>query len=96
MPMWSEVEVLMNMSEAMEWAADFAVRSKLFDPPIKQNGYAVDGWKAPSSYDKTEIIIKLAREAMTGSADAEPVKRIATLGEPPPKPPWDDDDDTPF
>ena len=54
----------MNKVEAMEWAADYAERNKLFLPPMKGNGYPVDGWKAPSAAERADIITKLAWQVM--------------------------------
>jgi hypothetical protein len=48
----------MNRAEAM------ALAVKIVDEqctvPLKSNGYAIDGWKAPSLQEKTEAILKLA------------------------------------
>ena len=54
---------MQNMGEALEWAADYATRNKLFEPITNQRGYA-DNWKPPSPADKAEIITNLAREVM--------------------------------
>lgn len=51
------------MSEALEWAADYATRNKLFDAPLNQRGYPMDGWKGPTAEEKRAIITKLARDA---------------------------------
>lgn len=53
----------MNMSEALEWAADYAERNKMFEVPVNRNGYPVDGFKTPGPEEKSSIIIRLAREA---------------------------------
>jgi len=48
----------MNRKEAMEMAVEIVeAQSKV---PIKSNGYAVDGWKAPTLAEKTDAILKLA------------------------------------
>ena len=52
----------MNMQEALEWAADYADRSKLFEPIANQRGYA-DGWKPPTPAEKARVITELAKEA---------------------------------
>jgi hypothetical protein len=51
------------MVEALEWAADYAERNKLFDTPMKSNGYPMDGHKPPTPAEKADIILKLARNA---------------------------------
>lgn len=53
-----------NLAESLEWAADFAARNKLFDAPMKSNGYPVDGWKGPTAEERTSIILSLAKEVM--------------------------------
>ena len=59
----------MKMDEALEWAADYAERSKLFEPVVNQRGYA-DHWTPPSPTDKASIIVALAKE-VTVSEDKE-------------------------
>lgn len=54
----------MNMAEALEWAADYATRNKLFDAPLNQRGYVTDGWKHPTPAEKAEIIKSLAYAAL--------------------------------
>lgn len=45
----------------MEWAADYAERNKLFEPPKNERGYARDGYKFPTPSEKANIIIELAQ-----------------------------------
>ena len=54
----------MEMSEALEWAADYTVRNKLFDPVVNQRGYS-DGWKPPTPAEKMKIIKELAETVVT-------------------------------
>lgn len=54
---------LASMDEALEWAADYADRAKLFEPVVNARGYA-DGWKPPTPSEKADIILKIARNAM--------------------------------
>lgn len=49
----------MNRVEAMEWAADYAERSKIFAPITNSRGYS-DGWKPPTPAEKARIIAELA------------------------------------
>lgn len=49
------------MVEALEWAADYAQRTKLFDVPINSRGYTIDGMKAPDSTERVKIITELAK-----------------------------------
>lgn len=49
----------MSMAEALEWAADYAERNKLFAPVTNSRGYA-DGWKPPTPEEKLRVIQKLA------------------------------------
>lgn len=51
------------MIEALEWAADYADRNKIFETPMKSNGYPIDGHKPPTPAEKADIITKLARNA---------------------------------
>lgn len=82
----------MDMSEALEWAADYAERAKIFEPPIKANGYVSDGWKPSTPAERTDIIIKLAREAVRGERPHGATRSGGRSAIP------DDegDDDTPF
>lgn len=50
------------MQEALEWAADYAQRAKIFEPIRNERGYA-DGWKPPTPAEKASVITELAREA---------------------------------
>lgn len=54
----------MNKVEALEWAADYVVRNKLFDAPVNQRGYPVDGWQNPTPAERAKIISDLADQAM--------------------------------
>lgn len=74
----------MNAIEAMEWAADYAARNKLFDPPMKSNGYVVDGYKPITAPEKVDMIIKIAATVV------EPLT-VSTF-----KTPSVDPDDVPF
>lgn len=51
----------MDLTEALEWAADYADRNKLFAPPMNQRGYPVDGWQNPTPAERTAIIKDLAQ-----------------------------------
>lgn len=51
----------MRMDEALEWAADYTTRNKLFEPVLNNRGYP-DGWKPPTPADKAGIIVGLANE----------------------------------
>jgi hypothetical protein len=48
------------MQEALEWAADYAERNKLFAPVRNERGYA-DNWKQPTPADKLAVITQLAQ-----------------------------------
>jgi hypothetical protein len=48
------------MQEALEWAADYAERNKLFAPIRNERGYA-DNWKPPTPADKLAVITQLAQ-----------------------------------
>lgn len=48
----------MDRAEAMRMAVE--IIDKQATVPMKSNGYAVDGWKAPSLQEKTDAILKLA------------------------------------
>ena len=50
---------------ALEWAADYAERNKMFDVPVTPRGYAVGDAKPPTPEQKAAIIIKLADWIMT-------------------------------
>lgn len=50
----------MNLTEALEWAADYAERNNIFAPVTNSRGYS-DGWKPPTPQEKSEIIQKLAQ-----------------------------------
>jgi hypothetical protein len=56
------------MSEALEWAAEFAERTVL-KIPTKANGYAIDGYKAPTPSERSEIIKDLAITAYTAEKE---------------------------
>src|SRR3546814_16925139 len=60
------------MTVALECAACHAERNKCFASVTNSMGYA-GVWKPPSAYDKTEIIIKIAREAM---ASGDPARGV--------------------
>ncbi len=55
----------MTPVEAMEWAADYAERHKLFEVPQNSRGYPVDGHKHLSASEKAEIIISIAKTVTT-------------------------------
>lgn len=59
-----------DMVEALEWAADYADRNKLFEPVVNSRGYA-DGWKPPTPAEKAQVITKLARDAMPDTSVRE-------------------------
>jgi hypothetical protein len=50
--------------EAMEWAARYIEREKLFDAPVNARGYTVDGWKPPTPAEKVRIITEIAEWVM--------------------------------
>lgn len=54
----------MNMTEALEWAADYAERNKIFEPPVNRAGYVRDGWMVPSPSDRADVIKDLAYVAV--------------------------------
>lgn len=62
----------MKMDEALEWAADYVERNKLFETPLKSNGYPVDGWKPPSVTERVALITDLAKTVVE-SVDTKPV-----------------------
>lgn len=55
----------MRMDEALEWAADYATRNKIFESEVNQRGYNAEKWAPPSSEEKARIITKLAKEVTT-------------------------------
>lgn len=57
----------MRMVEALEWAADFAERSKIFQPVRNERGYA-DGWKPPTPAERAAVIKDLAETAVDESS----------------------------
>lgn len=50
----------MKPEEALEWAADFAERSKIWEAPKNDRGYAKSGWTEPTPAEKVALIIELA------------------------------------
>lgn len=52
----------MNMNEALEWAADYCERNKLFEPVKNDRGYAHNSWTPPTPAQKLEIISSLAHQ----------------------------------
>lgn len=51
---------------ALEYAADYIDRVKIFDVPRKPNGYAEDGWKPFTIQEKTAMVLRIAHWVMTG------------------------------
>jgi hypothetical protein len=60
----------MNRKEAMLLAKELVDSMSI--PPTKSNGYAVDGWKAPTLAEKVDAIEKLANFLW----DVEPTTEI--------------------
>lgn len=54
---------MMTAIESMEWAEEFTTKSKLFDAPVKSNGYTMDGYKPVRPAERVQIVVDLAREA---------------------------------
>jgi hypothetical protein len=69
----------MNMQEALEWAADYAQRNKLFEVPTNSRGYPADGAKSPTPAEKTEVIMHLAGQALVDPTTA--LKQTASWNE---------------
>lgn len=66
------------MVEAMEWAADFAERSKVFEAPKNDRGYVKDGWTSPSPAERAQVIMDLAATVVERPAKVEsPVSLLA-------------------
>jgi hypothetical protein len=63
-----------NKIEALEWAADYAERNKLFEPALNNRGYPVDGQKPATPEERANIIIKLADQV----TESEPVPYICS------------------
>lgn len=61
----------MNSIEALEWAAEYCDRTGIFKPEMKANGYAPDGWKAPSPSEKQAIILEYAKQVQTEAIPSE-------------------------
>lgn len=57
------------MSEALEWAADYCDRTKMFEPPTNARGYVLDGWKAIPPAERANIITNLARTVVDSEGD---------------------------
>lgn len=55
----------MSPIEALEWAADYADRHKLFEVPTNRNGYPVDGFKQLTPAERVDVLQKLAATVMT-------------------------------
>lgn len=51
---------------AWDWAASYAAQNKLFDQPMKANGYPVDGTKPATPEERYNILEKLALQYMKG------------------------------
>ena len=67
----------MNKVEALEWAADYADRNKIFEPVRNERGYA-DGWKIPTPAEKAKIISELAEQIVDPpSVEVSPFGAIA-------------------
>lgn len=60
----------MDMMEALEWAAGYAERTKLFEVPTNGRGYAVDGAKPPTPQEKAAIVKDLALQVLTPTSMA--------------------------
>lgn len=65
----------MNMTEALDWAAQYAKDNKLFEPDLNARGYVKDGWIAPSAETKLKVIKELAMTVY----QAPRLEDIATL-----------------
>lgn len=61
---------IQSMDEALEWAADYAQRAKLFEAPLNSRGYPVDGYKPVTPSEKADIILKIARNAMDNGGES--------------------------
>lgn len=55
----------MNMQEALEWAADYCDRNRIFVPPKNERGYDVSGWKPPTPEERVQVIATLAGTAIS-------------------------------
>jgi len=62
------------MDEALEWAADYVERTKIFEPVRNERGYA-DGWKIPTPAERAKIITDLAKTVV----EPAPLSDIANL-----------------
>lgn len=70
----------MNKVEAMEWAADYAERTKIFEAPVNSRGYTIDGWRGISSAERAEVIAGLANQVVEDRTyRADPKAIVDTL-----------------
>lgn len=67
------------MDEALEWAADYAERNKLFEGPVNKNGYTMDGWKSPTAVERVQIITDLARTVTSPLEDVTSELKLADV-----------------
>ena len=70
----------MNMNEALDWAAKYAVDNKLFDAPLNARGYAVDRWTPPTPAEKLKIITDLANTVMSAPPSILDVSTVCAHG----------------
>lgn len=69
---------LHSMDEALVWAADYAEQAKLFEPVLNARGYS-DGWKPPTPAEKSDIILKIARNAMDNGGESSDRKFLRAV-----------------
>lgn len=62
----ADAQVNSDRIAAMEWAADYVERQKIFEVPLKRNGYPLDGYQAATVQERAKIIIQIAHWVMTG------------------------------
>lgn len=68
---------MMSAIEALEWAADYCDRQKIFEPPRNDRGYIADGHKMPTVAEKVAIIKEIAEQV----TDATPPRAFVVLSE---------------
>lgn len=69
----------MMMNEALEWAADYCERNKIFEAPKNERGYTRDGWTAPTPAEKARIITDLAKTVLDEPKVGDIVPHIRAL-----------------
>lgn len=62
----------MTPTEALEWAADYAERSKIWEPPKDNRGYVKGNWTDPTPAEKVKLIKELAETVI----DPQPMLTI--------------------